>query len=424
MNDLKKLIFKELIYKIIDNKIDKFIATEDTFKNISIENFNIFLNALKLNKSIKMLKFSRITISQENFELLCKIIQYNKTINKLLITSFDLLFINANYLKSYDDLITNLETFISLNFLNENDKNNLQNKILDSISYNNSIYNMIVNNNNLKKLKLKINYNYRLINVLTINALCKSKTINHLSTWIDINYITLLLNNNKNITNLSLLLYLNSNNDLELNFKNFYNCIEQNTSLKKISFRAIKKNDIYKNKINFIIETLFESLIKNKSLETIKFKLFDTGFIIVNEKIRYELIIKLLQNNNRIKNLSIKSIKNRIYKELDDFETVNSFLKYLQTNNSLKKLKICSNNFNPRLLAFVIKNNKTLEYLDLLNSRIQNIDLMLEYLKTNTTLKYLNLKNIGIENKFYDKETINDAIKEVLKCNKNIKIDY
>ena len=226
MSDLKNINFKELIYKIIDNKIDKFIATEDTFKNISVENFNTFLNALKLNKSIKTLKFPRITLSQENFELLCKIIQNNKTINKLLITNFNLLFINADYLKSYDDLITNLDTFISLNFLNENDKNNLQNKILDSISYNNPIYNMIVNNNNLKKLKLKINDDYRLFNVLTINALCKNKTINHLSTWIDINYITLLLNNNKNITNLSLSLYLNSNNDLELNFKNFYNCIE------------------------------------------------------------------------------------------------------------------------------------------------------------------------------------------------------
>ena len=235
----------------------------------------------------------------------------------------------------------------------------------------------------------------------------------------------LLLNNNKNITNLSLYLIFKRN---ELYSKDFYKCIEQNTSLKKISFKTVKL--ILSGEVSMavicdcVIGTLFDALINNKSLKTIKFKLYNLGFLLSGVKIRFDLIVKLLQNNNRIKNLSIKKIKNNNNSELDDIDDVNSFLNYLQSNNTLKKLKIYSNNLNSNLLALVIKNNKTLEYLDLLNSKIQNIDLMLKYLKTNTTLKYLNIKNIVIEDKFYDKETINDIIKEILEYNKNIKIDY
>ena len=160
MNNLTNINFKQSIYKIIDNKEQIFIATYDDdyiIMSNSDKNFNTFLNALKINKSIKMLKFKNLTLTQKNFEKLSDFMQYNKTINKLIITNNDLFFINKDYLKSYDNLMIGLNTFISLNVLNENDKTNLQNKIIDQFLYKNPIYNMIINNNHLNKLKLIFN---------------------------------------------------------------------------------------------------------------------------------------------------------------------------------------------------------------------------------------------------------------------------
>lgn len=190
--------------------------------------------------------------------------------------------------------------------------------------------------------------------------------------------MVLLLNNiNKNLTNINIQITVNVFN--EIDFKNFYNCIEQNISLKIISFPTINTcitDILYINIIDVIFETLFKFLINNQSLETIKFKLI-YGFLLYSEKIRFNIIIKLLQNN-RIKNLSIKKSKNTNKFYGNNINDVNNFLNYWQTNNTLNKLKIYFNNLNPDLLGLIINNNKTLEYIDLLNCKINNINLMLE----------------------------------------------
>lgn len=91
MNNIeKKTIFNNIIYNIIDNKIDKITNKCNYVNHISYKDFNRFLNTLKLNNSIKTFKFSDKTdLLQDDFEKICKFIQNNKTIDKLMISSYD-----------------------------------------------------------------------------------------------------------------------------------------------------------------------------------------------------------------------------------------------------------------------------------------------------------------------------------------------
>ena len=412
MSNLENIIFKDLIYKLIDNKIDKINVNKDTFKDITDEDFNTFLNALKLNNSIKTFKLNRCNLSQEQYDKIFNILQFNKNILKFSLEDYKLVFY-----PEFNKLISNLNEIKQLNIINDNNDIliNFQNKIIqDIINKKIPLYNFI-QNNNLKSLTFNIDdsINQLFIEKILFNVLINNKSITNinLSETLNLKKLKDYLNFNNNISNLSIICYLKYIN--ETDFENFCKYIEQNKSLKHLNIYSVIKEGIPKDKIIFVKNKLFKALINNQYIDSIIFK--GESFIIEDTYIDWDLIINLLQNNNRIK---------KLFFNIDLSNNINSFLEYLQTNNSLQKLKIKCIDYNPRLLALVIKNNKTLEYLDLSDSKFSNIDLMLEFLKTNTTLKYLNLKNVSFTDEYYTKDIVNSMINEVLECNKVIKIIY
>lgn len=413
-----KISSKELIYQIIDNKIDKIKVNKYSFSDTTNEDFNKFINALKLNKSIKTFKFEECKLSQEQYDKIFSLLQFKKNINKFYFEDFNIVFYPE--LKKINTLLNNFNEINQLDIKDDykNEIINFQNKIKimqDILSKKTPLYNLI-QNNNLKSLAFNIDYDVNqffseqiLFYILKNN---KNITSIDLSNLFNLKKIMELLNFNSNISNLSINCFFINDTD----FENFCKYIEQNKSLKQLDIKTVKKTLVPDNKSYFIKETLINALINNQYINSIIFRGY--SFIIECEEIDWNLIIKLLQNNNRIKKLFFKHISTTKIKD------INIFLEYLQTNNSLQKLKIKCIDYSPRLLALIIKNNKTLEYLDLSDSKFSNIDLMFEYLKTNTTLKYLNLKDILFSDKYYTKEIVNIMIKEVLEYNKNIKIDY
>ena len=422
MDSNKTIDFKELIYKIIDNKIIILHINNEIFENISDENFNKFLNALKLNKSLKTLKFKDASLSQENFEKLCDVIRYNKNITNLYITRKSQIFNCVN--SKYSNIINFYNSLTKLN--NESIKckelykfksyiNFMYNNLLEDILNNNmsSVFNMLINNKFLTKITLDID-NFKLFS----KVLCKNNSINYLNLRIALdndynnyNYIVDVLNNNKNIKAISILLCV-KNMTFYNDFLNFCKIIETNQTLKKIKIGCVKKGYNITDKNNDIPILFFNSLIKNKTINYIKFN--HCGIISDDIVFDYNIFINLLENNNVIETLYLNW-----YEKDNKSINFNKFLEYLQFNKTLKRLQLSYVNeeINTKLLALIIKNNKTLEYLNVSKFNVSNLDLFFEYLKENTTLKCLDLSNVKIP---FIKENIN----EVLQFNKNIEIIY
>ena len=428
-------LLKQLIYQIIDNKIDKIKFIRKFFKNITDDDFDILLSALKLNKSIKKINFMNVTLSQKNFEKFCDFMQNNTNITTLYITHLNSVFNvvnskysnNINFYKYLDDMKKELNNCKCLNncieYINNIDYfNNIYNNLLEDILNNNmsSVFNMIINNKSLRKIRFELD-DYNLFS----KVLCKNNNINYINSKHIVkgfDFIIDILNNNNNITTLNTYLMINdytynNNNSINLynNFINFCKTIETNQSLQKIKITGIKEQFISDDIINDVISMLFNSLIKNKSIKYIKFK---NGIIRDHLTFDYNMFINLLQNNNRIEELYIKYNKFITDECGCKFIGFNKFLEYLQFNKTLKRLQLPYNeDVNTKLLALIIKNNKTLEYLNISKLNVTNLDLFFEYLKENTTLKILNLKKLTIP---FIKENIN----EVLQYNKNINIIY
>jgi len=343
MDPNKTIYFKELIFQLIDNKIDKINADPEFFKNISNEDFNKFINALKLNKSIKTLKLIKCDLSQDQYDKIFNIVQNNKVITKLNIIDYNIsLYPNINNIYNYYNEINQIDD------LNEyKDKINiLHNKILQSLINKNPLYNMIQNNINLKKLRLNVSKNF-FVNQILINLLKQNKNIIslNLTTTCDLKQLTEILTYNNTITELEIICSLKYIN--ETDFENFCKCIEQNMNLKHLKIWTVKKICI-NDKINFVKNTLYDALVNNKNIEYITFK--GTDFIIKNEHIDFDYIIKILQNNNNIKKIIFKLSNNKNYFK---------FAEYLKsTNNSTQKIKISYNKNNSKQIILEIKNIK------------------------------------------------------------------
>ena len=131
---------KKIIYDLIDNKILHFNCNFQTLINLYNNNqFNILLNALKLNKSIQYVNFTFIQTQYNNEILNNEIIDVllNPIINILKNKQLKLLIVCSNLIHLYNIIETllindnNIQLYIIYfkdKIINENEINNFKNK--------------------------------------------------------------------------------------------------------------------------------------------------------------------------------------------------------------------------------------------------------------------------------------------------------
>ena len=344
-NDLS-FNLNDIINLIKDNKTDKLIyyCYEENKEEINY-NFDLFLNALKTNNSIKELTILFTELTQENFEKLCDFMINNKTITKLSINNNDIhkyySVINENFKSNINSLnIFNNNQLINKLLIDDEEFNtykeqyylvcnNIQKIINKRIS---SLCNMIENNNTLEQLHISLEYNS-----IFIDSLLKNKSITKLNLYhvknLDFNQVINLLNN-KTLKSLYFSIKIKPF-DIQL-FKDFCESLKKNNCLETLKLYSVKENKIPKDQIKVIQSLLLDSLINNKSIRILA---FNKGFITRYNILDFDLIINLLQNNNRITELYFNKKYNNLYEKMP-IKNINKFLIYLQSNKTLKNLEI------------------------------------------------------------------------------------
>ncbi len=77
--------FKEIIYKVIDNQIEKL-----ELEHLNKQNLNKLCNALKFNHSLKTIYLEFCEIEEEDLTSLCKVLQNNPYLEELELSDVEL----------------------------------------------------------------------------------------------------------------------------------------------------------------------------------------------------------------------------------------------------------------------------------------------------------------------------------------------
>jgi len=435
---------KEIIYQIIDNKINKFNYNITTFQNIINNKYvfnqiHILISAIKICKRTDLnLKLSNTFFDYNYFNSLLQIFKYLITdtkIIKLNLSDCSIFFQENNiYCKIKKDLkninknINNLKKYINnfntkindynlniekydcykdysedfikdcltyINQLNKINDININNKISNPIK--NIIYNMFKHNKTLQILN--ISYNNENFNCFIIKQLLKSgnTTIKSLNIMITIKKCrdedcyynnksfklrSKLLNNN-NITSLKLS-FLQSLFDYYEDFKIFLESLENNTSLIKFSFYTFNK---------YIFLILLNSIMKNKHI-----KVLDLSKVKIINKHSFNYV---LFNNLILTNTSIKTIifKNKI--KIRSYYNKEYFIEKQKSFNIDNKYDISDDN------EYLIKKD--------LNNIINNLN----YLNLDISEDILYQNNVEFDPKKGDCVKLNEYINYIKNKNLN-----
>ena len=400
LDDIKILNLQNYIEKFLNviNNSKKDILIDEINKFINNNNNNINFNNLsnydyKCNTSPYMYySINDDENLQQYFEIINKtggLGQYNEIFN--IIKNKNNSDITDEEINKFKNNINNLYIFISkindkqfLNkeFLNKDifknkDFNNFKKHLDACISSINEFYNLIENNNNLKKIlssKFQKYYNIIYIKIKIINNLDNENKYINLDILIK-DYKTIiysLMNEIKNII-------LNNKTDLKNNIKigiitSFYTFLTSYSLFKK--FINDNKKIIYNNNNNnktILIILLYDYLnrfvFNNKTIDFYKYN-FDEN------KNKNEIILEIKLDNNTINNILYYNFN------IDDFNKYIIKNKYININKLLNNNNIDNNidiinNINNYILTFY-----DYKYNDILNFYNSNIyDNIIELLK-------------------------------------------
>ena len=336
-----------------------------------------------------------------------KEIQNNK-ITKLIINNCDNLDLNE-----LCNCLINNTSIIELNLSN----NNLTdiNYLCEFLKTNQTIQILCLNNNkiqNIKNLYYVLKYNNNTIKEIKLSNCLNNDDVNLISEIfkyngvienIDLSYnrITDIKDLIDNIKDSNTLKYINLNGNSINNLNILFDYLKNNEcKLKKIEIGLEQEE----------FDNFGEIFKYNKSLDT----------IIINSDIRkIKKLCEGLKNNKTLINLKIYN-----FLEIDDINELWNILKNNECN--LKSLTInplddgCVIPYGNGLNGFeeVLKNNKTLTYLNLDGNNIEDIKSLSEGLKYNNTLSYLSLNY-----NYLDDEEFNILCKS-LENNKGLKELY
>ena len=259
---------KELLYQIIDNKIDKIVYKQ--YNNTLTNNdCKTLISTLKLYKSNNLtLDLSTINLIENDYDNLYKLLNYLKNDNK--IVKLNLSYCNIN------NFNVSLENIIYESFKNNSTIHSL-NVSNNSLILTNIILTSLINNknNNLKSLGISINNNY---NKDTFKLL-------------------LILLEKNIITSLKLLLS-SSIFEYYTEFKSLLKSIENNTSLQKIKIILNGDLNTSHDKDDIILLLLINSIIKNKNIKVLKIK---------KDIVRIETFNYLILNNKYLETIKFTS---------------------------------------------------------------------------------------------------------------------
>ena len=287
---------KELIYNIIDNKIDKIVY----HYNLTDNDCKTLISALKLCKSNNLtLDLSTINLIENSYENLYKLLNYLKNDNKIIKLNLSDCHINIfnefndnihsiilncisnlqnrtnNYNICYDQQInTHINNTISINNqINISKDNNLPENIIENI-----IYEVFKNNSTIHSLN--VSNNSLILTNIILTSLINNKNNNLKSLGISINDDNY---NNDTFKLLLILLEKNMLTSLKLSllsiifkyyteFKSLLKSIENNTSLQKIKIIQIEERYYsHHDKYDIILLLLINSIIKNKNIKVLKY---------------------------------------------------------------------------------------------------------------------------------------------------------
>ena len=441
------MVDKQLIYSIIDNKID---ILDLSNKNINKENFHNLLNALHFNKTIKNINLSNFQIGSEHIKYNEIILILNSLKNASIIEALD---ISSNMLKFKNEGVFNhIDYYININifsgFASKNQKDLINsnfsqfNKIIDDINHIydlnvlieklqkiktlNLSYNQINENpdflikllkNNTKLEKLDISYNNIYDNIDDWTYLLKDNTTlkelkihNYNSNLYTTKTFENIIKNAKHLTDLSLWIYNNKNYNFNEEIANKLN----SSSLKVLTINGKGEEPLYDStgitRKNLI--PLFSMLKTNTSITKLNLQALSLNKPNIDN---YKYLNEMLECNKTIKTLEFEKVRfsNTEFKK---------FIQNLYFNKTIINLKFklillstVDKNFNiDNELAELIKNNDTLQSLDLNVKFLRDLSLFINNLKENKTLNTLKIyKNIPIKD---------EDINEIQQYNKNISI--
>ena len=303
----------------VNNNITKIklnFNLKDNFLNK--DNVNIFINYLKNNNTIKILKLYNF----KNINDLSEVFKYNTSINKLIIYSA---YLNScmNNINTFINSLINNKTLkylsINKNKITTNDYNNKQlsindiyiinnllqynttletlklcncnlftyNNALISLKYNTTLTTLDLSNNNIDNIK---NISESLLSNTSLTKLDLSS--NEIE---DINYLSTVLKQNTNLQKL----YLQNN---KLNITNeFIESLKNNTTLYKLSYEIKDEEDF----IDLCNSLKFNNYLSNLSIYAQSY----TDYIIDKNEVK-PILNNLLDYNNKLVEIQFYSIEN------------------------------------------------------------------------------------------------------------------
>ena len=399
---------KELLYQIIDNKINKIVYPYNN--NFTDNDCKILISALKLNKSKNLtLDLSHVTYNMDNYQNLYKILNYLKNDKKFIKLNLSNCFQNINFnlkstelfkistninrikniINNYDDIFYNqqINNYINNIKTNINQLNIIPIDTLINNQFTNLIYEILKNNSSLQSLNISNNENLYLCNFIL-----KSIINNKNNTITSLNISRNGIYNNETFNLLSALLNKNVLTSLKLSFstsdfkyytefKSLLKSIENNASLQEIK---IIMDECHDNNFSIDIMLLFviDSIIKNKNIKILKIQT-DAMFI--------EIFNYLIINNKNLKTLKftsryVKCLYTLLYydKEIiknikEDSKELNNYIKnfynyclldttnkYMSNTKDIINIKHCIKNILDNLI--IEDNNifKNFKYGDLI----------------------------------------------------------
>ena len=414
---------KDLIYQIIDNKIDKIVYNKYKY-TLTDDDLHLLLSAIKLSKSKNLtLDLSNIYLYNKDVSLY-KIFNYlknDKKITKLNLSDWNLNnndFNKINFIQILND-IKSLQSKIN----NYNKYYNQQtNDYINNIKYiinqidTSNIINPVINiinetfKNNTTLQSLNISYNSKHFNNIVLKSLIDNNTIKTLnvSDYSDNNTLILLtsLLNKNTLTSLkvgfSLKLFKNFTD-----FKNFLKSIEINTSLQQITIN-LKKGYF---EIEFLLLLLIDSILKNNHIKILKLKL-------KGDKICINTFNYLLLNNKYLETITFKAYTKNYYKIIF-FDNIDIDI-YNNTIDKNDYIYECYNNILLKIKEYYFIFNDEAEIENDFNNIMNNI-----ITKDINLYKYIDIKKYS--NNKYDSGynfisyyiNINDYINQIKNININ-----
>lgn len=363
-NFIKKIYYKQNY----NNNINNILINNNNYNFL----VNLFKNYISLNKSTK------VNLNKINY--LLKFIKYkyndyyfrNILLKQTFKTKYEYLKILLQYTQNFNfENINNV--FISLFDINNFEANSLSN------SFFNYYYNLIFN---FYIFTLKYNFNYKIIDktILFLSLINNNNifinTYNYLLIIIS-KYFKLLHIRNK----LTYFYQINNNNNNVVKFQN--NSINFNNIVKRIDYRKISQNYMYKCHYNSIY--FYKRLILYVSSYKFGYKLYRRCRNFQQNYIKRANIIKRIKksfnytrfNCNRYGIYMKRTSKTNLYNKLI-FASLNA------TNKNNKKLKVV--NFYPTKTKVDVQT-----YLPILTTNINKIKKLENSINNNDNLKqYLN----------------------------------